>query len=158
MANTITLKVRVKDKHANVLNEMARSVNYVWNYVNELSSRAIRHRGEFLSGYDIDRYTKGANKELGLHSQTLQEISKEYVTRRRQFKKAKLSWRKSRGSRRSLGWIPFKSGAATWKSGQIYHNGHHFKVWDSYGLAQYQFRSGCFSEDARGRWYMNYHH
>ncbi|MFZ1342483.1 MAG: hypothetical protein WAR97_04215, partial [Thiothrix eikelboomii] len=32
---------------------------------------------------------------------------------------------------------------------------HYFKVWDSYGLAQFEFRSGSFSQDARGRWYFN---
>ena len=155
MAKTITLKVRIKDRHAHQLKLMAGSVNYVWNYINELSSRSIGERGCFLSAYDIDRYTKGANKELGLHSQTLQEVSREYTTRRKQFKKKRLSWRRTRGSRRSLGWIPFKSGAVKWKSGQIFHNGRYYKVWDSYGLSQYSFRSGSFNEDARGRWYIN---
>jgi IS605 OrfB family transposase len=150
-----TLKVRVRDKHIPLLNEMARSVNFTWNYINELSERSIRGRGVFLSAYDIDKYTQGANKELGLHSQTVQEVSREYVTRRKQFKKRKLAWRKSGGVRRSLGWIPFKSGAAKWKNGQIYHNGHYFKVWDSYGLGEYRFKAGSFSEDARGRWYFN---
>ncbi|MDY0415643.1 MAG: transposase, partial [Pseudomonas sp.] len=42
-----------------------------------------------------------------------------------------------------------------WKNGQVYHNGHYFKVWDSYGLSQYKFRSASFNEDARGRWYFN---
>jgi len=32
----------------------------------------------------------------------------EFATRRRQFKKAKLRWRLSRGPRSSLGWVPFK--------------------------------------------------
>ncbi|WP_292257129.1 hypothetical protein [Marinospirillum sp.] len=104
---------------------------------------------------NLHPYTKGASKELGLHSQTLQMISKEYVTRRKQFKKSRLSWRKSGGIRRSLGWVPFNTGAAAWKNGQIVFNGHYFKVWDSYGLSQYAFRSGSFSEDARGRWYLN---
>jgi hypothetical protein len=56
-----TLKVRVKDKHAAQLNNMARSVNFVWNYINELSHRSITERGVFLSGFDIDKQTKGAN-------------------------------------------------------------------------------------------------
>lgn len=155
MKHTKTLKVRVRDKHVPLLRQMARSVNFVWNYVNDLSHRSIRERGVFLSAYDIDRYTQGAGKLLGLHSQAVQEVSREYVTRRKQFKKTKLNWRKSTGVRRSLGWIPFKAGAATWKNGQVYHNGHHFKVWDSYNLGQYRFRSGCFNEDARGRWYLN---
>jgi IS605 OrfB family transposase len=155
MKHTKTLKVRIKDRHLSLLQQMAWSVNQVWNYVNALSQRAIRERGVFLSAYDIDPYTKGAGKDLGLHSQTLQEVSREYVTRRQQFKKTRLQWRKSGGVRRSLGWVPFKSGAVKWKNGQIYHNGHYFKVWDSYGLAQYRFRAGSFSEDARGRWYLN---
>jgi len=150
-----TLKVRVKDKHAPLLRQMARQVNFVWNYLNELSHRSIREHGKFLSEYDLHPYTKGAGKELGLHSQTLQVIASEYVTRRKQFKKSRLNWRKSGGSRRSLGWVPINTGAACWKQGQVYHNGHFFKVWDSYGLGQYQFRSGSFSEDARGRWYFN---
>src|SRR5690554_7627220 len=100
-------------------------------------------------------YSKGAGKELGLHSQTLQCIAGEYVTRRKQFKKVRLNWRKSGGVCRSLGWIPINTGAAQWKNGQVYHNGHYFKVWDSYGLSQYKLRSASFNEDARGRWYFN---
>ncbi|MNZ58628.1 putative transposase DNA-binding domain protein [compost metagenome] len=155
MTRTKTLKVRVRDRHAPLLRQMARSVNTAWNYVNELSQRSIRERGVFLSAFDLDRYTQGAGKLLGLHSQTLQEVSREYATRRIQFRKTRLNWRKSGGVRRSLGWIPFKAGAASWKNGQVYHNGHTFKVWDSYGLADFKFRSGSFNEDARGRWYFN---
>jgi IS605 OrfB family transposase len=155
MKHTKTLRVRVRDKHAPLLRQMARSVNFVWNYLNELSQRAIRERGVFLSAFDLHPYTKGAGKELGLHSQTLQCIAAEYVTRRKQFRKTRLAWRKSGGTRRSLGWIPINTGAASWKNGQVFHNGHYFKVWDSFGLSQYKFRSVSFSEDARGRWYFN---
>ncbi|MDY7220226.1 hypothetical protein TOI97_11700 [Denitrificimonas sp. JX-1] len=51
-----------------------------------------------------------------------------------------------------MSWIPINAsaGAVQWKNGQIYHNGHYFKVWDSYGLSQYKFRPGSFGEDARG--------
>jgi len=134
---------------------MARSVNYVWNYLNELSHRSIRERGVFLSAFDMHPYTKGAGKELNLHSHTLQCVAAEYAARRKQFRKPRLNWRKSGGVRRSLGWIPINTGAASWKNGQVFHNGHHFTVWDSYGLGQYRFRSGSFSEDSRGRWYFN---
>ncbi|MBD8615105.1 IS200/IS605 family element transposase accessory protein TnpB [Pseudomonas putida] len=153
--STKTLKVRIKDKHAPLLREWARSVNFAWNYINELSSRSIRERGRFLSAYQIQAYTNGASKELGLHSQTIQGITDEYVIRRKQFKKRKLRWRASGGARRSLGWVPFKVGAAKWLDGQVVFNKQHFKVWDSYGLSQYRFRSGSFTEDSRGRWYFN---
>lgn len=152
---TKTLKVRVKDKHRSLLIQQAKAVNFVWNYINELSSCAIKERGRFLSAFDIHPYTKGANKELGLHSQTLQCIAKEYVTRRVQFKKVRLNWRKSGGARRSLGWIPINTGAAKWKNCQVFFNGHYYSVWDSYGLSQYQFKTSTFNEDARGRWYFN---
>lgn len=150
-----TLKVRVKDKHANQLDQMAKSVNFVWNFINELSHRSIKERGTFLSDYDIHPYTKGAGKELGLHSQTLQCLAGEYVTRRKQFKKSRLNWRKSGGVKRSLGWVPVNTKAAQWKNGQVFHNGKYYGVWDSYGLSGYTFRSSSFSEDARGRWYFN---
>ena len=76
--HTKTLQVRIKDRHAAQLRQMARSVNFVWNYVNELSSRSIRERGVFLSNYDIHKYVNGAGKELGLHSQTVQGVADEY--------------------------------------------------------------------------------
>ena len=151
-----TLRVRIKDKHAKTLDAMACECNMVWNYVNGLSSTHTQRTGKFFSAYDIAKYTAGAGKEgLLIHSQTVQGITEEYVTRRKQFKKAKLRWRVSRGSRKSLGWIPFKVGAVTCKNGQLRYAGQFFGVWDSYGLADYKCRSGSFSQDARGRWYAN---
>jgi putative transposase len=155
MKSTKTLKIRVRDKHAAQLREWSRAVNFVWNYVNELSSRSIREHGRFLSAFDMHQYTAGSGKLLGLHSQTVQGVTEEYVIRRKQFKKRQLRWRKSGGAKRSLGWVPFKVGAAVWKNGQVVFNKQHFKVWDSYGLSDYKFRSGSFNEDARGRWYFN---
>ena len=66
--HTKKLKVRVRDKHKALLNSMASNVNFVWNYVNELSYRSIKEQGVFLSAYDMHPYTKGAGKELELHT------------------------------------------------------------------------------------------
>ena len=136
MEKTKTLKVRIKGKQIVQLKAQAKAVNFVWNYINDLSLRNIKERQKFLSAFDMHKYTKGAGKELGLHSQTLQVIAQEYVTRRKQFKKSKLNWRKSKGSKRSLGWIPVNTGAASFKHGQVFFNGQYYKVWDSYGLLQ----------------------
>ncbi|WP_084398295.1 RNA-guided endonuclease InsQ/TnpB family protein [Henriciella aquimarina] len=155
MKQTKTLRVRVKDNHSAQLRRMARSVNLVWNYVNELSERSIRERDVFLSAFDLQKYVQGVNQELGLHSHTPVQVCKEYATRRKQFKRRRLAWRKSYGARRSLGWVPINTGMAQWKNGGVYHNGTVFKVWDSWGLADYKFRSSSFSEDARGLWYFN---
>src|SRR5260370_10088337 len=43
-------------------------------------------------------------------SATVQRVNAEFALRRRQFKKAKLRWRGSRGAKRSLGGVPFKAG------------------------------------------------
>lgn len=151
-----TLHLRIKDKHASVLNNLAAEVNFVWNYVNDLSFKHLQKTGKFFSSYDIQKYTSGAGKAgLTLHSQTVQAITDEYVNRRFQFKKAKLRWRVSSGSRKSLGWIPFRGTGLSYRNGQLKYAGHYFGVWDSYGLSQYIFKSGSFSQDARGRWYVN---
>lgn len=54
-----TLKLRIKDKHSKVLCLMAREINTVWNYCNELSHRNIIERQKWLSCYDIQNYTSG---------------------------------------------------------------------------------------------------
>ena len=151
-----TLKLRIKDKHCEVLDQLASEVNFVWNYVNDLSFKHLKRKGEFLTAYDIAKYTKGTSKECGLHSQTIQAITEELVTRRKQFKKTKLKWRVSnkKSARRSLGWIPFKKVAIKYADGYVQYGKHQFKVWDSYGLSQYSIKTGSFIEDSRGRWYV----
>ncbi|WP_020558734.1 RNA-guided endonuclease InsQ/TnpB family protein [Thiofilum flexile] len=159
-----TLKVRVKDKHKSILERMAFEVNQVWNAANEetayyahLPIPEVGWLHVYLSAFDLAKSQAALRKERGflIHSQTVQEVTEAHERARKQFKKSKLRWRISSGSKRSLGWIPFKKGAAVWKSGQVRYAGHYFKVWDSYGLAQYEFRFGSFSQDARGRWYFN---
>ena len=148
-----TLKLRIKDKHSKVLEQLASEVNFVWNYVNDLSFRHLKRKGEFL---DIAKYTKGASKECNLHSQTIQAVTEELVIRRKQFKKSKLKWRVSnrKSAKKSLGWIPFKKVAVKYADGYIHYGKHQFKLWDSYGIGSYKVKSGSFVEDSRGRWYV----
>lgn len=154
-----TLKLRIKDKHAKVLAAMACEVNQVFNFCNETSMRAIRERYQWLSGYDLQKLTAGFSKCDGVKvgSGTVQLVCAEYATRRKQFKKARLNWRVSnpKSSKYSLGWIPFKGGHAKYKAGQVEFAGQKFSLWDSYGLSKYELRAGSFSQDSRGRWYLN---
>ena len=154
-----TLKLRIKDKHAKVLVAMAREVNQVFNFCNETSMRAIQERYQWLSGYDLQKLTAGFSKcdDVKVGSGTVQLVCAEYATRRRQFKKARLNWRVSnpKSSKYSLGWVPFKGGHAKYKAGQVEFVGQKFSLWDSYGLSQYELRAGSFSQDSRGRWYLN---
>ncbi len=151
-----TLRFRIKDKSKPWLNELAKEVNFVWNYVNDLSFKMIKNRGRFLSAYDMHKYLAGATKAgLSLHSHSVQEVAEQYCIRRKQFKKRKLRWRCSRGSKRSLGWIPFKARSVRVKNGFLMYGKYCFKIWDSYGIDKYEFRSGSFSEDSRGNWFFN---
>ncbi|MDO9177556.1 MAG: transposase, partial [Agitococcus sp.] len=84
---TRVLRLRLKDKHAKFLRAMACEVNFVWNYVNDLSYKVLQREHRFMSAYDLNAYTTGATKAgLSLHSQTVQAVNEEFVTRRKQFK------------------------------------------------------------------------
>jgi hypothetical protein len=76
------LHLRVKDKHAAWLSSLAREVNFVFNYCNDLSIKVFERERRFLSGFDFWPFLKGATRgECGLNLpvQAVQEISEEYA-------------------------------------------------------------------------------
>ncbi|STZ13535.1 transposase, IS605 OrfB family [Moraxella caviae] len=165
-----TLKFRIYDKHKNQLENLASSVNFVWNYVNELGLKYLQRHQKFLSAYDLNEYTTGANTELGLHSQTVQAINETHVKSRKQFKKVKLNWRTNnpKAKRKSLGWIPFKKSAIKLlKTYQTNKSALKSKlqlslakgqkliitVFDQYDLSKYAINTCEIVQDSRGHWY-----
>jgi len=161
---TKTLRVRIKDKHAKVLARMAFEVNQVWNATNELTAEyawvpipEIGYVSLQTSEYDLQKELRPIReeRELSIGAATVQSVIAQHAKSRRQFKRSKLRWRCSGGSRRALGWVPFKTAGVKLVKGQIRFCGEFFCVWDSYGLSQYELGTGSFSEDARGRWYFN---
>ena len=97
---TKTLSVRVKDKHAAVLRQMAFEVNQVFNLANEITSAAYSNAGEFgaqipkwLSAFDVQKLTAGIQKERGyiIGSATVQEVIAHHGKARKQFKRSRLS-------------------------------------------------------------------
>lgn len=158
-----TLKLRIRDKHAKAMLAMARDVNTVWNYCNETQFRSLKRYcnrpKQWLSGFDLQKLTNGFSKCEGvaIGSATQQQVCEEFATRIRQFKKQRLHWRVSdrKSPKYSLGWVPFKARALTYRNGQVRFNGISIGLWDSYGLSRYELRAGSFNEDARGRWYLN---
>jgi len=162
---TKTLSVRIKDRPATVLRQMAFEVNQVFNLANEITSAAYSNAGasgaqvpKWLSAFDVQKMTAGIQKERGwtIGSATVQEVIADHGKARKQFKCSRLRWRVSGGSRRSLGRVPFKSRAAQRQNDCIKFAGHYFNVRDSYGLAGYKFRAGSFSEDSRGGLVLQY--
>jgi putative transposase len=53
------LHLRVKDKHATWLSSLAREVNFVFNYCNDLSSKVFERERRFLSGFDLWPFLEG---------------------------------------------------------------------------------------------------
>ena len=124
--------------------------------IDDLSLQVLRRENRFIGAHELQSYLNGASREgLAVGSAVFQQVAEEYVTRRHQHRKAKLRWRVSRGTRRSLGWIPFKARAVRYARGQVFFQGRWLSLWDSFGLAAYELRAGCFAQDTRSRWYLN---
>ena len=152
MSSVITYKFRIKDATtAKRLNRMAGAVNYVWNYCNEVSLKALKRDGKWLSAYDLHSLTGGCSSELQIHAHTIQKICTEFATRRKQFKKAKLNWR---SKKKSLGWIPFKANGIKLDGDSVVYCKKKFKLWLSRPV-EGEIKEGSFNQDARGRWYVN---
>lgn len=148
----VTLQYRIKDQNtAKHLERMAGSVNYVWNYCNEVNQERWKKFRKTYTGFDLNKKTAGVAKDLGLHSQTVQAIGVEYATRGTQFKKVKLKWR---SRKRSLGWIPFKASSVKVSEDSIRYQGKTYRFWLSRPIEGIV-KCGSFSQDSRGRWYVN---
>jgi putative transposase len=148
----LTYRYRIKDatsgKH---LLRMAWAVNTVWNYAQEVSLLALQREKRWLTAFDLIKLCAGASQELGISSETITEVCREYVTRRRQFKARRLRWR---SRKRSLGWIPLKMRFLKVDSDTIRYQKCRVRFWASRPL-QGTPKTGSFSQDARGRWYLN---
>src|SRR5215470_11582026 len=103
----LTFRYRIKDATSSQhLQRLGWACNIVWNYCNEISMLAFHRDHRQLTAFDLINLTAGASAELGLHSDTIAEICREYVTKRKASHKRRLKWR---SQKRSLGWIPFKT-------------------------------------------------
>lgn len=149
----LTIKLRLRDKHAAELNRQARAVNVVWNYCNETSRIAWRRDRRWLSGFDLGKLTSGSSKELGLNSHTVQKVCQQFARSRDKAKRAGLRWR----GRKSRGWIPFRDDNVSYDGEAFLFRGVHYhgKHKSNRITADTEIRSGSFSQDARGRWYIN---
>ena len=147
----LTYRYRIKDATSKKpLRQMAGAINDVWNYCNEVSLLAFRRDKHFLSAYDLHKLTAGTSKDLRLSADTIQQVCTEYVTRRKQFKKIKLKWR---SRTRALGWIPFKAAYIRLHDETVTYCGHRFRLWLSRPL-EGVVKTGSFSQDACGHWYV----
>jgi putative transposase len=124
-------------------------VNFFWNFCNETQTKAAKAGRKRLDVADLDRLTKGATKAgLDLLAQTVHKICEQYDTSRQQHRKPWLNWRRTRGIRRSLGWIAFNQQALKFRDGAFIFRGQRYDVWLHRPLPD-NAKIGCgsFSED-----------
>jgi IS605 OrfB family transposase len=153
-----TLRLKVKREGCVWLDAAAREVNTVWNWANDTSAKAVRRFAgapKWLTGFDLCHLSAGATEHFDhIGADTIQRINVEYATKRRTAKRAKLRWRKSGGSKRSLGWVPFKAASLKRKGRAIRFCGKTFRVFEAALLEGAKWRDGCFAQDAVGDWWL----
>ncbi len=147
----LTYRYRIKDattgRH---LRRQAREVNRVWNYCVEIHNAARRHNKRWPSGFDLINLTSGSSKLLGLHSDTVLAVCKQFASSRDACGK-RPRWR----GRKSLRWIPFQAPRAIrWQGDTVIFLGRRYRLWLSRPI-EGKILCGGFGEDARGRWYLN---
>ncbi len=122
-------------------------MNRVWNYCGEIQEASRRHNKHRPSGFDLIKLTFGSSKLLGLHSDTVQAVCKQFAISRDAHRK------RSRGrGRKSLGWVPFQAARAIRIEGSaVTFLGRQYRLWLSRPLDG-EIRCGSFAQDARGRW------
>ena len=160
----LTYKYRIKDRSARkVLAQYAYAVNQVWNYCNavqkdiEARYRAGAPERQWPSDFDLQKRTAGTSRELGINSQTVQEVCRQYA-RSRDKANHSLRFRASGGPRRALGWVPFTSQCRQIEGNSIQYLGHRFRWFGNKRRPlPDKVKGGSFVEDSLSRWYVCFH-
>ena len=147
----LTYRYRVRSRSAERrLERMAEAVNLVWNFCGDTQENAKRWGKRWPSAYDLMKLAAGTNGELGISNEVIETTCMQFVQARRAAGR-RPRWR----GRHSLGWVPFRHDwAVTVDGDRIRFGGHWFRVWKSRPLGG-PIKAGSFSQDARGRWYVN---
>jgi IS605 OrfB family transposase len=147
----MVFRYRVKSL-SGLLNEQARTVNFVWNYCNDRQKDALRFGRPWLTGFDLNVLTTGSSKELRLHSGTINAVCEQYAKSRAQKKRPFLRYR----GRKASGWVPLKGRDLKREGDAFRFAGHTFRVFNSRPLPEGKIKDGTnFSRDSRGYWYLN---
>jgi putative transposase len=158
-----TYRYRVKDAACSTrraLRQMGRSVNFLWNYLRDIDREAQRR---WIAGVAVRRpcyeqltgLCRGATKELGIHSDTVDAVCRKFVTARDACFPKTPKWR---SFKKSLDFVPFSNfdRPAWFENGELKVLGRSYFLWYSRPIPENgKPKSWEFSTDARGRWYVN---
>jgi IS605 OrfB family transposase len=159
----MTHKYRLKGKRAaRLLRRYAWAANQVWNFCvatqRETQNRWRRgSKTSWLTCFDLQKLTSGSSRDLGLNAQSVQSVCDQFVKSRDQHRRCP-RFRRSGGSRRSLGWVPFKKQSRQVNSSSVTYLGHTFRFFGAKRRPLLStVKGGCFVEDALGRWWVCFH-
>ena len=156
----ITYRYRVKDKtSAKHLRCMAGAVNYAWNYCCQIQREAESRwrngaNARWPSRFDFVRLMTGSSVALGVHSDTLGAVARQFVDWRDAYRRCP-AWRSRKKG--NLGWVPLNAARAfkiDEDHGAVVLPGRLYRLWFSRPLDG-TITTAAFCEDARGRWYFN---
>jgi len=147
----LVYRYRVKS-FTGLLNQQARTVNFVWNYCNDRQKDALRFGRRWHTGFDLIKLTTGCSKELGLHSGTVNDVCQRYATSRAISRRPYLRFR----GRKAMGWVPLKGRELKREGNAFRFAGRTFRVFYSRPLPDGKILDGTnFSRDRRGNWFLN---
>lgn len=155
------LKYRIKDRHARkALSQYAYACNQVWNWmVAQHRDGDSRYRlgapsRRWPSHFDLGKQCNGLGAMLGILQSSVQFVCDQFVRNRNQHKCCP-AFRSSFGSRRSLGWVPFKGRDRKVSGNTITYLGKTFRFFGSKRRPLPAIvKGGYFTEDAMGRWFV----
>ncbi len=156
----ITFKFRVKDSVAGkYLERHSCGCNFVWNFCvatqREAERRCVANRIlRWPTAFDLIKLTTGVAEDLGVHSDTVSAICRQFVVSRDTHRRCP-RFRASQGSKRALGWVPFIPRAIRVGSGELTYLRRRFRFWQHREI-EGTFKAGAFVQDARGRWYVSF--
>lgn len=158
MTASKTLRLKVKPDAWAWLDQAAREVNAVWNFANETTGKAAAPysgKRKFLTGYDVMALAAGASSYFDrISADTIQAVIAQHAVSRRSARRARLRWRASGGSGKSLGWVPFKAAGIKRRGNSLRYFGKTIRVFESERLATARLRAGQFAQNALGEWFV----
>lgn len=105
------------------------------------------------TAFDLINLTSGTSKLLSINADTISSICRQFVVSR-DTKRRCPRFRASGGPKRSLGWLPFKGRDVQISVDVITYRKRKFRFWHTRDIPLNGLKTGCFVEDARGRWYV----
>lgn len=160
MSSIQTFKFRVKDRTSGKrLDALATQCNQVWNYLVATQRETQKRRDSglnvrWLTWVDLCKLCAGSSIELGLHSDTVAQICRQFAKSRDQHRKCP-RFRASFGSRRALGWMPYIPRALKFEGDSVRYLKQRLRLWKHREI-EGRFVCGAFVQDARGRWYATF--